>query len=128
MDLLLDTHTLIWFFNADEQLSINARNLVANPTNNCFLSIASIWEMGIKISLNKLELRGNLAQVAQFMAENAIELLPITFGHVQQLTALPFHHRDPFDRIIIAQALIEQLVLVTKDAVFGQYRTATVWD
>ena len=128
MDLLLDTHTLIWFFNADEQLSINARNLVANPTNNCFLSIASIWEMGIKISLNKLELRGNLAQVAQFMAENSIELLPITFGHVQQLTALPFHHRDPFDRIIIAQALIEQLVLVTKDAVFGQYKAATVWD
>ena len=128
MDLLLDTHTLIWFFNADEQLSINARNLVANPTNNCFLSIASIWEMGIKISLNKLELRGNLAQVAQFMAENAIQLLPITFGHVQQLTALPFHHRDPFDRIIIAQALIEQLVLVTKDAVFGQYKAVTVWD
>ena len=128
MDLLLDTHTLIWFFNADEQLSTNARNLVANPTNNCFLSIASIWEMGIKVSLNKLELRGNLAQVAQFMAENSIELLPITFGHVQQLTALPFHHRDPFDRIIIAQALIEQLVLVTKDAVFGQYRAATVWD
>jgi len=128
MDLLLDTHTLIWFFNADEQLSINARNLVANPTNNCFLSIASIWEMGIKISLNKLELRGNLAQVAQFMAENSIELLPITFGHVQQLATLPFHHRDPFDRIIIAQALIEQLVLVTKDAVFGQYKAATVWD
>ena len=128
MDLLLDTHTLIWFFNADEQLSINARNLVANPTNNCFLSIASIWEMGIKISLNKLELRGNLAQVAQFIAENSIELLPITFGHVQQLATLPFHHRDPFDRIIIAQALIEQLVLVTKDAVFGQYKAATVWD
>ena len=128
MDLLLDTHTLIWFFNADEQLSVNARNLVANPTNNCFLSIASIWEMGIKISLNKLELRGNLAQVAQFMAENSIELLPITFGHVQQLATLPFHHRDPFDRIIIAQALIEQLVLVTKDAVFGQYKAATVWD
>ncbi len=128
MDLLLDTHTLIWFFNADEQLSTTAKNLVEEPTNKCFVSIASIWEMGIKTSLNKLEMRGSLTQVAEFMTENAIELLPITFDHVQQLTALPFYHRDPFDRIIIAQAHVENLVLVTKDLIFTQYAASTAWD
>jgi PIN domain nuclease of toxin-antitoxin system len=83
--------------------------------------------MAIKSSLNKLELGGSFDLIAQFVYENDIELLPITFGHIQQLLQRPFHHRDPFDRIIIAQAISEGLTLATKDAVLYQYQVDTIW-
>lgn len=128
MSLLLDTHTFIWFLNGDEQLSKTLKDRITDITNKCFISIASLWEIAIKTSLNKLELQGGFHQIAGFLHENDIELLPITFEHIQTLLRLEFHHRDPFDRIIIAQALSEHLTLATKDQMFHQYQVNIVWE
>lgn len=111
MDLLLDTHVFIWFFNGDNNLSNTAKKLIEDPSNNCWLSIASLWEISIKTSIGKLALRGNLAEVAGFMAAGAISLLPISLENLVKLQQLPFHHCDPFDRLLIAQALVERLTL-----------------
>ncbi|TKK64138.1 type II toxin-antitoxin system VapC family toxin [Ilyomonas limi] len=127
MDLLLDTHAFIWFLNGDSQLPAAIKNLIADTSNKCFLSIGSIWEIAIKVSLNKLELQGDFNHIAGFLIDNDIEVLPITFEHIQRLLRLEFHHRDPFDRIIIAQALTENLTLATKDGIFYKYGVNITW-
>lgn len=101
--------------------------MITDTSNRCFISIASIWEIAIKSSLNKLELHGSFDQIAGFVNENDIEFLPVTFEHIHKLLQLDFHHKDPFDRIIIAQALSENLVLATKDSVFNEYRVNLIW-
>lgn len=127
MNLLLDTHTFIWFLNGDNQLSKNLKDLITDVTNKCFISIASLWEIAIKTSLNKLELLGGFDRIADFLNENDIELLPINFEHIQTLSQLSFHHRDPFDRIIIAQALRENFAIATKDNAFSKYQVIIIW-
>ncbi len=127
MDLLLDTHAFIWFMNGDNQLSTTVRDLIVDTNNKCFLSIASVWEIAIKSSLNKLDLHGDFDRIAQFINANDMELLPITFEHVQGLLRLDFHHRDPFDRIIIAQAFGENLTIATKDVIFYSYGVNIIW-
>ena len=127
MDLLLDTHTFIWFLTGDNQLSNHVKKLIEDTSNKCFISIASIWEIAIKSSLNKLELAGDFNQIRNFIIENDIDVLPITFEHIQYLLKLPFHHRDPFDRIIIAQAFVEKLTLASRDDAFKQYDVITTW-
>ena len=127
MDLLLDTHAFIWFLNGDNQLPVSIKNLITDTSNKCFLSITSIWEIAIKSSLNKLELQGDFNQIAGFLIDNDIEVMPITFEHIQRLLQLGFHHRDPFDRIIIAQAFTENLTVATKDTVFHAYGVDVIW-
>ena len=127
MDLLLDTHAFIWFLNGDNQLPTSIKDTIAATSNKCFLSIASLWEIAIKSSLNKLELQGDFNQIANFLNDNDIELLPITFEHIQRLLQLDFYHRDPFDRIIIAQALTENLTIATKDSIFNEYGVKIIW-
>jgi PIN domain nuclease of toxin-antitoxin system len=127
MHLLLDTHAFIWFFNGDDDLGSTARNLIEDPANTCWLSIASLWEISIKTSIGKLTLQGQLAEVEGFMEVGAIRLLPISFEHLLQLQHLPFHHRDPFDRLLIAQAITENLTLLSQDTVFQQYGVSLVW-
>jgi PIN domain nuclease of toxin-antitoxin system len=127
MRLLLDTHAFLWFYAGDERLGATSKALIDNPDNECFLSIASVWEMGVKTSIGKLELRVDFAGLASFMAANKIELLPISFGHIQQLQHLPFYHRDQFDRLLIAQAVTENLTLLSRDTIFPQYRISLVW-
>ncbi len=127
MNLLLDTHAFIWFLNGDELLSKTVRDLITDITDNCFISIASLWEVAIKSSLNKLELEGGFDKIAEFIDKNHIELLPVTFAHLQMLLQLEYYHRDPFDRIIIAQAINESLIVATKDIQFSYYAVATVW-
>jgi PIN domain nuclease of toxin-antitoxin system len=118
MDLLLDTHPFIWFLNGDNQLKLHLKSIISDTSNRCFVSIASLWEIALKSKLGKLELKGEFNRIADFLADNDIELLPITFEHLQRLMQLDFHHRDPFDRIIIAQALTEGLPIATKDEIF----------
>ena len=101
MRVLLDSHAFIWFINGDNQLPEKIRNTIENSENECFLSIASIWEISIKISLGKLKLQSNFNKVKDFLSANAIAILPLTFEHTQTLLKLEYHHRDPFDRIII---------------------------
>lgn len=127
MDLLLDTHAFIWFLNGDSQLPEGVKNLISDGLNKCYLSIGSIWEIAIKVSLKKLELQGDFNDIAGFLIDNDIEILPITFNHIQRLIQLEVYHRDPFDRIIIAQTLTENLTVATKDEIFERYGATVIW-
>jgi PIN domain nuclease of toxin-antitoxin system len=127
MNLLIDTHTLIWFIEGSPELSKNARNLIENIDNPCFASIASIWEIAIKVSLGKLELKNPFEKLGSLMWENSIDLLPIRYEHTKELITLPFHHKDPFDRLIIAQAKIEKMPIVSKDSNFKYYDVEQIW-
>lgn len=127
MQFLLDTHTFIWFVNGDQQLPVKVRTAIKDVDNKCFVSIASIWEIAIKMSLDRLELKSDFDKIVFFLADNAIEILPISFEHTQQLLKLKYHHRDPFDRIIISQAITERMTVLTKDEAFENYSVKTLW-
>jgi|SRR6185437_8299010 len=127
MNILLDTHVFMWFMNGDKTLPESTREIIRDVRNKCYFSIASIWEIAIKHSINKLDLASGFDNIQDFMFENDIELLPIGFGHIQQLISLEYYHRDPFDRIIIAQGIAEELTILTKDGNFTNYRVKTFW-
>lgn len=127
MYLLLDTHTLIWFLNGDEKLSDIAKTAIEDPANSKIVSIASIWEIAIKISLDKFRFPKGLKHFIEMVEDNGFELLPITFEHTLELSTLEFKHRDPFDRLLIAQCLSDNLILVTKDDNIKQYKIKTIW-
>ena len=128
MNLLLDTHALIWFINEDRSLPDKSKNLIKNINNDCFVSIASIWEIGIKISLKKLDLHRRFDEISMLMLKYNIELMPVSFEHIEKLIHLEFHHRDPFDRIIISQGIMEKITIITKDEIFKKYKVKTLWD
>jgi len=128
MDILLDTHVFMWFMNGDKSLTDSVRKIIADVNNKCYFSIASIWEIAIKHSTNKLELASGFNNIQDFMIENDIELLPISFEHIQRLLKLDYHHRDPFDRIIIAQGLEDGLTILSKDSNFVKYKVKIIWE
>ena len=128
MKYLLDTHALLWFLKGDKKLSAKARGLIDNPGNRKFLSIASLWEIAIKVSLRKLVLDKPFEKLfPEQLHFNRIEILDITVDSLTKLTTLPFHHRDPFDRLIIAQAIVERLPIIGVDAVFDVYGISREW-
>ena len=128
MKLLLDTHTFIWWDSSPQKLSPKALALCQNPENTLLVSVASIWEIQIKLQLGKLSLNLPLTEVIDSQqVTNNIELLPITIAHVLALNHLPTHHKDPFDRLLIAQANIEDAVLVSCDSIFAQYPVNIDW-
>ncbi len=128
MRLLLDTHVLIWWSSSSERLSTNVYNLVTDPSNTLLFSIASIWEMQIKVQTGKLNLISPLPNLIENQQQkNKIHLLPIDISYVYPLDSLPNHHRDPFDRILIAQAMVENIPLVSIDAVFDAYPIQRMW-
>ena len=128
MKYLLDTHTLIWFLMGDKKLSDKARRLIENPGNRKFLSIASLWEIAIKVSLGKLALGKSFEKLfPEQLHFNHIQILDITVDSLTKLTTLPFHHRDPFDRLIIAQAFVEGLPVIGADTVFDAYGINREW-
>ena len=128
MRLLLDTHSFLWFIGGSERLSFKARQEIENPENQSFLSTASLWEMAIKISLGKLDLLRPFEDlISQQLTLNGIELLEITIGHIAIIANLPFHHRDPFDRLLIAQALFENIPIVSGDSIFDAYQITRIW-
>lgn len=128
MNLLLDTHAAIWFITEDDRLPIKAKVHIENPDNPCFVSIASFWEMAIKHSLGKLVLKSDLNDVFHLVDSSGLSLLPITTTHILTSSTLPFHHRDPFDRLIIAQAKSEGLTVLIKDLEFAKYDIDLLWD
>lgn len=121
MEYLLDTHTFLWFINGDAQLSKKAREAIVDPDAIKYVSIVSFWEIAIKLNFGKLSLGIPYIDLRHHVADNGFNILPITFTHTAELTSLDLHHRDPFDRIIIAQALSERLILVSKDGNFQKY-------
>ncbi len=128
MKLLLDTHTFLWFIGGNINLSNTARNAIENISNQRFISIATLWEISIKISIGKLKLGLSLIElVEQEVYGNAIEILEISSEHLDELVKLPFHHKDPFDRLIIAQSLVEDMTLVSKDVAFQNYLIKLLW-
>lgn len=129
MRLLLDTHTFLWWDADANQLPDSLLSSLQDPTHNLILSVVSVWEMQIKAALGKLELRTPLAKlVSEQRAKNGIHVLPIHLQHVLTLEMLPDHHKDPFDRLLIAQAKSEGLTLVSKDKVFTSYNVPLLWD
>ena len=127
MHLLLDTHALIWFLNGDKQLSSIARTAIEKNDGINYVSVASLWEIAIKISLNKLESKKPFAELESQLSKNGFQLLPVMFPHFIRVSELTFHHRDPFDRLIIAQALSDNLKVVTKDKLFSSYKVKCIW-
>ena len=123
---LLDTHTLIWFINGDKQLSKKAQKAIELNGAENFVSIASLWEMAIKVSLKRLDLKASFVQVGEQILQNNFQILPISLQDIVTLSSLPFHHRDPFDRMIIAQSLTNTLVLLSKDIVFDEYEVEKI--
>jgi PIN domain nuclease of toxin-antitoxin system len=121
MQLLIDTHVLIWFLEGNKSLSKPHRQIISDSQNDVLVSIASLWEIAVKISLGKLTLAKPLADVIKQIAVENIEVLPILPAHALHVSTLPFHHRDPFDRIIVAQSQVENLPIVTNDIEFSHY-------
>jgi len=128
VNLLLDTHSFIWFVEDSPSLSAQARALIEEPTNAVFFSMASVWEMAIKISLGKLHLSQPFDLfIPNQLLLNDITLLDITVNHTLSVATLPFHHRDPFDRLLIAQSLVERMPCVSIDSVFDDYSVQRLW-
>jgi PIN domain nuclease of toxin-antitoxin system len=128
MRLLLDTHTFLWWVNDSDALSRTAGARIADERNECWLSLASAWEMAIKVGTGKLELPAPVERfVEEQLAANAFRALPIELSHLARVATLPFHHRDPFDRLLAAQALKEKLTIVSVDPVFRKYGVKRVW-
>jgi PIN domain nuclease of toxin-antitoxin system len=122
MRLLLDTHTLLWFVSADPQLSSAAHTMLADPQKRRVVSVVSLWEIAIKHSLGRLPLSLPLADfIAQHVTLSRVQLLPITVPHILKVAQLPHYHSDPFDRLLIAQALAENIPIVSVDGKFDQY-------
>ena len=121
MRILLDTHAVVWYLDGNEKLLPNHRHLIVDSRNDVFVSTASLWELAIKISIGRLETPRSLSEILATLQKQGFEVLPIMPGHTLQVTALPFHHRDLFDRMLIAQALVEHLSLITYDNTFKSY-------
>jgi PIN domain nuclease of toxin-antitoxin system len=126
--LLLDTRTFLWWVGASRELSRRARSAIGSGGNDCFVSVASAWEIGIKKSLGSVRIDGALDRfLPEQLAANAFQPLPVELKHCARAATLPFHHRDPFDRMLVAQALEEGLAVVSADAVFAKYGVKRVW-
>jgi PIN domain nuclease of toxin-antitoxin system len=125
---LLDTHALLWFLLDDKQLNARAKGIIVDTRNDILASPASYWEIAIKISLGKYTLRQPFTEFFQKeLIKNKIEILPITIQHAAIVSNLPFHHRDPFDRLLIAQAMAENLTVLSNDAMFDHYPVTRIW-
>jgi PIN domain nuclease of toxin-antitoxin system len=125
--LLADTHAFLWFALGDDRLSPRARSAMEDADGEWCLSAASVWEMAIKSSLGRLELPKPAPEYFAGKVRQGLRIAPVEWSHAALVERLPFHHRDPFDRLIIAQALVDRLTVVTRDPVFGDYGVAVVW-
>lgn len=128
MNLLLDTHVLIWFAEGSRGLSLPARHALEHIESRLIFSLASIWELAIKLSLQKLSMTVPLEpDFRELLSDNGFESLPIEYEHLALVETLPFHHRDPFDRLLVAQAQCEGLTLVSADATLDRYGIRRLW-
>ena len=128
MELLLDTHVLIWSAVTPEKLSERVRDLLIDTSNSIVFSIASVWEMQIKIQLGKLRLNSSLVNLIESQQRtNNLQILPIALDHIWALANLSDHHRDPFDRLLIAQSIVEQMPILSVDSALDAYQVQRLW-
>jgi PIN domain nuclease of toxin-antitoxin system len=128
MRLLLDTHAFLWFVLNDPAISPKARDLIADPDNDLYLSPASHWEIAIKVSIGKYQIPGSFESwVNQQFQINEIGILPIKIAHTAAVIHLPFHHKDPFDRLLLAQSITENMPIVSADRAFDAYGVSRLW-
>jgi PIN domain nuclease of toxin-antitoxin system len=128
MRLLLDTHAFLWFVLNDPALSPKARDLIANPDNDLYFSTASHWEIAIKISIGKYQIPGSFESwMTQQLQINEIGILSIKVSHTAAVITLPFHHKDPFDRLLVAQSLTETMPIVSADSTLNAYGVSRLW-
>ena len=123
MKYLIDTHTFLWFTNGSFEISKTAKSIIENRDNEIFISIASLWEISIKSALGKLYINGSFESVLEDVIINNIEIISINFNHLIIQNNLPFHHKDPFDRIIISQAINDNCNIIGCDEAFDKYLT-----
>ncbi len=127
MKYLLDTHTFLWFVNDSDEIPEELFNLLESDVD-LLLSIASLWEIAIKVNIGKLTLpKPYMNFISEQMKLNDIEILPISLEHLNLISTLPLYHRDPFDRLIIAQSLVENLTIISKDSAFDAYAITKLW-
>ncbi|MBE9206948.1 type II toxin-antitoxin system VapC family toxin [Nostoc sp. LEGE 06077] len=128
MRLLLDTQAFLWFVLNDRALSQVACDLIINPLNDILLSPASYWEIAIKVSIGKYQIPENFTTwIERQIQVNELEILPIKVSHTATIVNLPFHHKDPFDRLLVAQALTEKIPIISADAVLDNYAVTRYW-
>ena len=128
MKVLLDTHTFLWWITDSPRLSARAREVIRDSNNELFFSAASGWEIAIKAQLGRLQLPDNLEQfIVEQLSLNIILVLPIQLRHALHVYTLPQHHRDPFDRMLVAQSQVENLPILTTDPQIAQYDVETIW-
>ena len=121
MKCLLDTQIVLWLFENDDKLSDKAKSNILDPANQCFVSVVSLWEVALKMNIGKYKFPGGFSALRQLVSDNYFEVLPIKDEHLNGLFALPFHNRDPFDRLIIATAISENMTLITSDEEIQKY-------
>jgi PIN domain nuclease of toxin-antitoxin system len=128
MKFLLDTHTFLWFALNDPKLSKTALTLIIEPTHDILISPASYWEIAIKVSIGKYQIPGSFQSwMNHQLTVNSFEILPITIAHAAKVSTLPFHHRDPFDRLLVAQALTEKILIISNDGMLDAYDVTRRW-
>jgi PIN domain nuclease of toxin-antitoxin system len=126
--VILDTQAFLWFVSDLAGLSKKARSALKEPENEIFLSLASTWEIAIKLSLGKLKIAEPLERfIPQQLLANSIRQLDISFRHVARVATLPFHHRDPFDRLLVSQAMLEDMPILSADKAFDSYGVKRIW-
>ena len=125
IEYLLDTHAFLWWIHGDSQLPVGCRKLIESPVTVKYVSMVTAWEIAIKISIGKLTDPGN---VEALLNEGGLIPLEISFNHIERSKSLPLHHRDPFDRMLIAQALAEKMTLISNEMVFDRYGVKRVWE
>lgn len=127
MTYLLDTNALLWAMENKDLLTEKAREAIIDGENDVYVSIASLWEISIKLSINKLDLTKTLDEIIQEMDRQGMFVLPISLSAIRKVRNMPFHHRDPFDRLIIAQAQADDFTVITKDETFEKYKVKLLW-
>jgi PIN domain nuclease of toxin-antitoxin system len=128
MRYMLETHSFLWFVMQDKSLSRQAQSLIEDPNNEIYFSVASVWEMAIKVSLEKITTPQPFPVfITEQLFLNRFTLLQISINHAAKVATLPFHHRDPFDRLLIAQSLVEQMPLISNETLFDAYKVMRLW-
>lgn len=128
MKLLLDTHAFLWFVTDSPKLTPMSKKLIEDETNQRLISIASIWEMAIKHSIDKLRFQPSFDEfIEEQIFVNKLIIINVNLNHIKTVASLPLYHRDPFDRLIIAQSIVEQLPIISADKIFDSYSLIRLW-